>query len=42
MKLIALYLPQYYENEDNNRWWGKGFTDWFTVKNAEPLFEGHK
>lgn len=41
-KILAIYLPQFYENEDNNRWWGKGFTDWKTVKTAEAYFEGHK
>lgn len=38
-KILAIYLPQYYENEDNNLWWGKGFTDWETVKTAEKYFE---
>jgi len=41
-KLIAMYLPQYHETEDNNRWWGEGFTDWVSVKGAEPLYEGHR
>ena len=40
-KIIAMYLPQYHETEENNRWWGKGFTDWVSTKNAEPLFPGH-
>ncbi len=41
-KVLAVYLPQFYENEDNNRWWGKGFTDWKSVKTAEPYFTGHQ
>lgn len=41
-KIIAMYLPQYHETEDNNKWWGKGFTDWTSVKTSEPLFDGHK
>lgn len=40
-KIIAIYLPQFYENEDNNRWWGKGFTDWESVKTAEKYFPEH-
>lgn len=41
-KIMAMYLPQYHETEDNNKWWGKGFTDWTSVKNAESLFTGHR
>ena len=41
MKLIAFYLPQFYENEINNKNWGKGFTEWDNVKRGIPLFVGH-
>lgn len=41
VKSIAIYLPQYYETAYNNRWWGKGFTDWVAVRNAIPCFDGH-
>lgn len=40
-KILAIYLPQFYENEDNNRWWGKGFTEWESVKTAEKYFPEH-
>lgn len=42
MRPIAILLPQFHELEINNKWWGKGFTDWDKVKNARSLFDGHK
>ena len=40
--LVALYLPQYYETEYNNEWWGKGYTEWVACKQARALFRGHQ
>ena len=42
MKIIAWYLPQFHRVKENDLFWGEGFTDWVTVKNAKPLFKGHK
>ena len=42
MKLLALHLPQFYETEENNIWWGKGFTEWSNVKKSKPLFKWHE
>lgn len=41
MKVFAMYLPQFHRVKENDEWWGEGFTDWVSAKNAVPLFEGH-
>lgn len=40
-KVVAMYLPQYHETEENNLFWGKGFTDWVAVRNSKALYAGH-
>ncbi|MDL2297789.1 glycoside hydrolase family 99-like domain-containing protein [Synergistaceae bacterium OttesenSCG-928-D05] len=41
MKILALYLPQFHEIEENNLWWGDGYTEWSAVRRAKPLFKNH-
>lgn len=42
LEIAVYYYPQYHPDPRNDRWHGKGWTEWELVKRAEPRFPGHR
>jgi len=41
-QVAVYYFPNYHPDSINDRWHGKGWTEWEVVKAAKPRFEGHE
>jgi hypothetical protein len=41
-QIAAYYFPNYHADPQNERWHGRGWTEWELVQDARPRFPGHR
>ena len=41
IKVYSYYFPNWHQDEKNDKWHGKGWTEWEVLKCARPRFNGH-
>ena len=42
IEVAVYYFPEYHADARNDKWHGKGWTEWELMKAARPRFEGHR